>query len=503
MTVTRQQPSVIIIGAGMTGILLAIKMKQAGIEDVTVFEKKASIGGTWRENTYPGVACDVPSHAYTYSFEPNPDWSSHFPTGAEIHKYFERVVKKYDVERHIRFNEPVTACRFDDEQKRWHVGTGNGTYAADLLFSATGILHHPNIPELEGMATFSGDCFHTSRWNHAVDLTGKRIGVVGTGSTASQVIPALVEMQDTHVTVFQRTPQWTVRMDDRQFADWEKARFAKHPWRMKLIRRMSAFVYSRGTAALAGDGWFDRITHKMMARNGRKTLESAIEDPALRARLTPDYEFGCKRVVITSKFYEAIQRPNARLVTEGIEGIEPAGIRTQDGELHELDLIVMATGFDATAFMRPMEFIGRNGLSIEAAWEKKISAYRSMFLPGFPNFFLMLGPNSPIGNQSVIEISEVQTQFALQLIRQWQAGKLETIEVAAEATQQWAAMLKEKMKHTIWTSGCNSWYLDDDGDALTWPFTWNKWVAMMKTPDMSAFLSSSKQAGANGHNHGV
>lgn len=491
MTARRDNPSVVIIGAGMTGILMAIRMKQAGISNVTVLEKKESAGGTWRENTYPGVACDVPSHAYTYSFEPNPNWSSHFPAGREIHQYFKDVVSKYGVDSQIHFNEPATSCIYNDATQTWTVTTALGQYEADLLISATGILHHPNIPAFRGMESFAGACFHTARWDHSVELTGKRIGVIGTGSTAAQVIPELVNTAGTEVSVFQRTPQWTVSMEDHQFSDEEKQRFARSPWRMGLIRKMSAFVYSRGTAALTGDSWFDRLTHKIMAWNGRKTIENAVADPELRARLTPDYEFGCKRVVITSKFYDAIQQPNAHLVTDGIDCVEPEGIRTTDGKLHKLDIIVMATGFDPTAFMRPMEFLGSQGLSIEQAWEKKITAYRSMFLPHFPNFVLMLGPNSPIGNQSVIEISEIQANYLMQLVDDWRDGRLEAIEASEEATQRWAQLIKDKMKHTVWTSGCDSWYLDAEGDALTWPFTWNRWVKSMQSPDLQDFVRAS------------
>ena len=487
----RKNPSVIIIGAGMTGILVAIRMQQAGISNITVLEKASSVGGTWRENTYPGVACDVPSHAYTYSFEPNPQWSSHFPAGKEIHQYFEYVASKYGIERFIRFNEAVTSCIYDGAEKQWRVKTTTSDYVADILVSATGILHQPNIPVFEGIDDFAGDCFHTAQWNHDVALEGKRIGVIGTGSTASQVIPELVATPGTAVSIFQRTAQWTVSMADRQFEAWEQQRFARQPWRMRLIRKLSAFVYSRGTAALAGDSWFDRLSHKVMAWNGRKTLQDAVADPDLRARLTPDYTFGCKRVVITSKLYPAMQQPNARLVTDNIRGFEADGIRTEDGELHPLDIVVLATGFDATAFMRPMEFVGRDSLTIEAAWKRKISAYHSMFLPGFPNFVLMLGPHSPIGNQSVIEISEVQADYAMQLIDRWRNGELETIEVTKDASVRWGDFIKDKTKDTVWASGCDSWYLDADGDALTWPFTWKRWLKTMQSPDLRDFVASA------------
>lgn len=487
---TRKNPSVVIIGAGMTGLQLVIKLREIGITDITLLEKAQTIGGTWRENTYPGVACDVPSHAYTYSFEPNPDWTMHFPPGAEIYQYFKKVFYKYGINFVTRFNEAVTSCVYDDASQKWTVKSSQGnTYQADLLFSATGILHQPKFPDIAGLDDFAGVKFHTSRWDHTVDLKGKRVGIIGTGSTASQVIPALVKQGDIDVTVFQRSPQWLVKMEDRQFTPEEKQRFRKEPWRMKLIRKMSAIVYSLGTKALTGDSWLDKQTHKLMEWNAKRYLADVVKDPALRAKLTPDYKFGCKRVVINDKFYDAIQKSNAHLVTDAIERIEAGGVRTKDGKLHELDVLVLATGFDAAAFMRPMEFVGKNGVSIEKAWEKKITAYRSMFLPDFPNFFLMLGPNSPIGNQSVIEISEHQTAYVLQLIRQWQDGRLPTIQVKPEAVEQWRAMIKEKMGHTVWVSGCQSWYLDADGDALSWPDSWTNWLKTMETPALKDFVS--------------
>ena len=500
MPSNRQNPSVIVIGAGMTGILVAIKLKEAGISNITVIEKKDSIGGTWRENTYPGIACDVPSHAYTYSFAPNPNWSSHFPHGGEIHQYFSNVFTRYGIDKLTRFNETVTSCIYGDDSQQWTVQTSKGdTLTADLVFSACGLLHHPKFPEVPGYDDFTGPKFHSAQWDHDVELKGKRIGIIGTGSTACQIIPELVKLEGSDVTVFQRTPQWTVSMGDRDFSEDEKRRFAKQPWRMKLIRWLSKTIYSLGTAALTGDGWFDRQCHKLMAKNGRDTLNKAVSDPELRAKLTPDYKFGCKRVVISSKFYGAIQQANAHLITDNIDRFEAGGIRTKDGTLHELDIIVMATGFDAAAFMRPMEFTGKGGLSIDLAWQKKMRAYRSLFLPQFPNFILMLGPNSPIGNQSVIEISERQMAYVMQLIEQWRKGKLDTIEVKEEATAAWAAMIKERMGHTVWTSGCNSWYLDADGDALSWPDTWNRWIATMKTPDLKDFITSKASPARSGH----
>jgi len=479
MSNNRHNPSVIIIGAGMTGIGLVIKLKEAGISNITVLEKAETVGGTWRENRYPGVACDVPSHAYTYSFEANPDWSNFFAYGPEIHEYFKKVYVKYGVDKHTRLNEGVTSCVYQDG--KWIVKTTqNLTYEADLLFSAAGILHKPAYPAIPGLESFAGVSMHSARWDSHISMKGKRIGVIGTGSSAAQLIPELINTDGTDVTVFQRTAQWLVDAPNRAYDEKDKKRFREKPSRMNLVKNISLTVFAQGTNALVSDNFLGRVMHNVFAWNARQYLKKSIADPVLRAKLTPNYKFGCKRVVMNSTFYPAIQKPNAHLVTEGIDHIENDGVVTKDGKLHKLDVLVLATGFDPAAFMRPMEFRGRNSLSIEDAWKKKIAAYRSLLIPEFPNFFLMLGPNSPIGNYSVIAMSEMQADYCIALIKLWQGNKLKEIEVKPQAVEQWRAMLKSKMNHTVWASGCQSWYLDKDGDPLTWPDKWKNWERMMK-----------------------
>jgi len=488
MNENRQNPSVIIIGAGMTGIGLAIKLKQAGIHDITVLEKAETVGGTWRENRYPGVACDVPSHAYTYSFEFNPDWSNFFAHGNEIYEYFKNVYLKYGVDKHTHLNESVISCVY--QNGKWIVKTSKDKcYEVDFLFSATGILHQPVYPDIPGLDNFAGLAMHSARWKDGLDTKGKRIGVIGTGSSATQLIPELINSEGTDVTVFQRTAQWLVEAPNKGYDAKDKKRFREKPSRMALIRNISLGIFAQGTSALVGDGLLDRMVHRLYAWNAKRYLKNAIKDPLLRAKLTPDYKFGCKRVVMNATFYPAIQKPNAHLVTESIDHIEKEGVVTKDGKLHKLDILVLATGFDPAAFMRPMEFRGRNGLSIDDAWKNKITAYRSLLIPEFPNFFLMLGPNSPIGNYSVIAMSEMQADYCISLIKLWQENKLKEIEVKPQALEQWRAMLKSKMRHTVWTSGCNSWYLDADGDPLTWPDKWKNWVAMMKVVNTSDLVS--------------
>ncbi len=488
MSADRNNPSVVIIGAGMSGICLVIKLREMGITNITVLEKAETIGGTWRENRYPGVACDVPSHAYTYSFEPNPGWSSFFAGGQEIHEYYKRVYYKYGVNFNTRLNEGVTSCVYNDGQ--WTVKTTQGnTYTADLLFSATGILHQPKYPDIPGLDSFAGIAMHSARWDKSLDIKGKRIGVIGTGSSAAQLIPELINTPGTDVTVFQRTAQWLVEAKNKAYSEADKQRFREQPWRMALVRNLSLLTFAQGTSALTDDSWWGRKMHQLFAWNARRYIENSIADPVLRAKLTPDYKFGCKRVVMNETFYPAIQKPNAHLVTDAIERIEPKGVVTKDGKLHEIDILVLATGFDPAAFMRPMEFRGRNGLSIDDAWKEKITAYRSLMIPQFPNFFLMLGPNSPIGNYSVIAMSEIQADYCLELVKLWQDGKLKEIEAKPEAVQRWRDLLKSKMKHTVWASGCQSWYLDADGDPLTWPDKWKNWVAMMKDVKITDLVS--------------
>ena len=485
---SRAQPSAIIIGAGMTGIQLAIKLREQGITDLVILEKADSVGGTWRENTYPGVACDVPGHAYTYSFAPNPEWSRMFAPGDEIHRYFITVAQRYGIDQLIRFNEAATECRY--QAGRWTVASSQAqTYEADFLFAATGILHEPVLPDIPGRDRFAGVAMHSARWNHQVDLSNKRIGVIGTGSSSAQLTPELINMAGTEVTVFQRTPHWLIRVADKAYSARDIQRFRDKPKAIQRVRNIALAIYEQGTTILTEDSWWARILHRLAAWNARGYLRRTVTDPELRAQLTPDYTFGCKRVVMNDTFYTAIQQDNAHLVTEGIRQIEADGIRTEDGHLHPLDAIVYATGFNPTAYMRSMPFIGKDGLSIKQAWQHKIQAYRSLCIPGFPNFFLMLGPNSPIGNYSVIAMSEQQADYALQLIDHWRNGALDTIEARPEAMRTWNTMLRAKMQHTVWASGCQSWYLDADGDPLTWPDTWKQWLAAMATPELADFVT--------------
>jgi cation diffusion facilitator CzcD-associated flavoprotein CzcO len=346
---------VAVIGAGMSGILSAIRLRERGFGCV-VFEKADRVGGTWRENTYPGLSCDVPAHSYTYTFARNPEWSRWYAEGAEIQRYFERVAHDYDVLRHVRFGDEVVRLAFVDG--RWHVVTAAGHRDVfDVVIAATGVLHHPNLPHFNGIESFAGACFHSARWDHSVALDGERVGVIGTGSTAVQITSALVP-RARRFELFQRTAQWVLPAPNPRYSDEEKAAFRADPVAFEqFIQRLHQSVNDRTAAAVID---IDSPELAEVERLCKENLET-VRDPDLRRRLTPGYRAMCKRLVISPDFYDAIQKPNARLVTDRIERIEPGGVRTADGTLHELDVLVLATGFRADRFIRPAVVVGRNG----------------------------------------------------------------------------------------------------------------------------------------------
>lgn len=473
---------VVIVGAGMSGILAAIRFREAGY-DVAVFEKADDVGGTWRDNRYPGLSCDVPSHLYSYSFEMNPNWSAMFASGPEIFAYFSAVADKYDVRSLIRFGSEVTACVF--EGGRWTITTKNGERdVADIVVFATGILHHPNYPDIRGLETFEGAMFHSSQWRDDVSLEDARVGVVGTGSTAVQIIAAVAGIVKS-LDVFQRTPQWVFPRRNRPYTEGEREAFRSDPEQLRRLRdEMSAkFAERFANAVVDADSEQMQLTEKICLEN----LEEHVEDPALRAALLPSYRAACKRLVMADDFYEAVQAPTVRIVTDSIERAEPKGLRTADGELHELDVLVLATGFNAHQFMRPVHVEGPDGLTLDDLWRDGTIAYRSVGIPSFPNLFTVLGPYSPVGNFSLIEVAEMQVDYILQLLDETERRGAEAVAPSMQATMRELDRIREGSKHTIWVTGCRSWYLDDNGVPATWPFTYEQFCEEMARPDLADF----------------
>ncbi|MGH7821688.1 MAG: flavin-containing monooxygenase [Candidatus Binatia bacterium] len=476
-------PRFAIIGAGMAGILSAIKLKEAGLTDFTVYEKADRLGGTWRENTYPGIACDVPSHLYSYSFAPNPDWTHRFSPGGEIQSYFVRMAREHDVDRFLRFGEQVTRCEF--RRGRWRVETAAGHRdEVDAVIAATGVLHHPNVPELEGLRTFSGAHFHSSRWRHDVTIDGRRVGVVGTGSSAVQIVSTIVDRVE-KLILFQRTPQWILPQENPPFSEEEKAAFRRHPDRISELRGQISQMFADNFSNAVVNA--DSPQMKMIEEACRANLESNVADPELREKLRPDYRAGCKRLVVSPSFYQAIQKPNAELVTERIERLEPDGVRTAAGRLHELDVLVLATGFRVDRFMRPMTVIGRHGKSLDSLWAKRPVAYLSISIPDFPNFFMLNGPNGPVGNFSLIEVAELQFAYIMELVERIRDGRFREISATREATERFEAERVEAAKKTVWATGCRSWYLDDRGIAAVWPWTFDRFREVMARPEPGAY----------------
>jgi cation diffusion facilitator CzcD-associated flavoprotein CzcO len=472
-----------IIGAGMAGILSAIKLREAGYDDFGIYEKASRLGGTWRENTYPGIACDVPSHLYSYSFEPNPGWSHRFSPGDEIQRYFEDVAERHGITPRIRFDCEIVRCAF--EQGRWRIETKGGERdEADVVIAATGVLHHPNLPDFPGLEDFDGACFHSARWDHAVALDDRRVGIVGTGSTAVQITSALVE-RVRKLSLFQRTPQWIMPQENPPYSEEERREFREQPESMRQLHDDLSRLFAESFSNAVVDA--DSPQMAMIQAACTQNLEQSVRDPQLRERLRPSHRAACKRLIVSPDFYQAIQQPNAELVTEGIERIEPEGVRTRDGRLHPLDVLVLATGFRADRFMRPMQVIGRDGRSLDELWARRPTAYLSISIPEHPNLFMLNGPNGPVGNFSLIEIAELQIAYILQLVEALHRGEAREISPSQAATRAFDEARVEAAKKTVWSTGCRSWYLDDRGIPATWPWTFDRFREEMAAPKWEAY----------------
>jgi cation diffusion facilitator CzcD-associated flavoprotein CzcO len=469
---------VVVIGAGMAGILSVIKLREAGFDDVTAYEKSDRVGGTWRENTYPGLSCDVPSHLYSYSFELTPTWTHRFSPGPEIQAYFERVAERHDVLSHVRFGEEVVSCVFD--AGRWSIRTASGLEDhADVVIAATGVLHHPRLPDIPGLDDFGGPSFHSARWDHSVPIDRARMGIIGTGSTAMQIVSAVADRVG-HLSLFQRTAQWVMPTDNPAVPAETRARYESDPDALRVHRQELSDLFDMFANAVVD---VDSSELQWVERACLDNLEQSVRDPVLREKLRPTYKAACKRMVISPDFYEAIQHPNAEVVTDAIERIEPSGVRTVDGRLHELDVLVLATGFRADAFMRPMEVVGRGGVTLEQAWTPRPVAYLSISIPDFPNFFMINGPNGPVGNFSLIEVSELQVRYILQLMEQLRTGGYRQVAAAPDALARFEEERAVAARNTVWVTGCKSWYLDDRGLPSVWPWSFTRFREEMRRPD--------------------
>jgi cation diffusion facilitator CzcD-associated flavoprotein CzcO len=459
-------PSVAIIGTGFGGLGMAIRLKQAGLKDIAVFERAGDVGGTWRENTYPGAACDVPSHLYAFSFEAKADWTRRFATQPEILDYLRHCADKYDIRRHIRFNSEVLGAGFDEAAGMWTLALSDGSsHRATVLVSACGQLNRPAIPKIAGIDTFRGEMFHSANWNHDYDLSGQRVAVIGTGASAIQFVPQIAP-RVASVTLFQRQPPHVLPKPDYPYRPKTVAAFRTVPGLLSASR--IATYWTLEPRALA----FTKFPQLMsyIDRRFQLNIGNQIADESLRETLTPKYKIGCKRILLSNDYYKALVRPNVCVVTDGIAEIRPTGLVTRDGRLHEADAIVLGTGFHATDFLAPMEITGRGGQTLNEAWRDGAEAYLGMTVSGFPNLFILYGPNTNLSHNSIVFMLEAQIGYVLQAVDRLQRRPARWLEVRADVQSEFNTGIRERVKATVWDSGCTSWYKTEAGkNTNNWP----------------------------------
>lgn len=448
-----------ILGAGFAGIGSAIRLKHSGIESFTIFERAGEIGGTWRDNTYPGAACDVPSHVYSLSFEPYPGWTRKFSPSEEIQAYLLGLALKWRLREKLRLNTEIVEARWDEARGVWTLTTADGeTHEARVVVSGVGGLVDPALPDIKGLHSFAGEIFHTARWKHDYDLTGRNVAVIGTGASAVQVVPSIAP-QVAKLSVFQRTPAWVVPKLDKRYSERTRRFYARHPLALRA-KRFGMYALSE----LFGPMIF--LDSKRLSALGEglslRHLHAQVRDPELRRKLTPHFQFGCKRILISDDYWASFSRENVELVTEPIAEIRREGIETKDGRLHEVDAIVLATGFAVGLARAPFAVTGRGGRTLDQAWQHGAVAYKGMTVSGFPNWFTLMGPNTGPGHTSVLVFTEAQIEHALQAIRKIRDEKLRYVDVRQDVQDRYNEGIQARMPHMVWHT-CKSWYLSADG----------------------------------------
>ncbi|GAA3933500.1 NAD(P)/FAD-dependent oxidoreductase [Actinomadura viridis] len=464
---SERSTGIVIIGSGFAGLGMAVQLKRNGFDDFVILEKSEALGGTWHDNTYPGCACDVPSHMYSFSFELNPRWSRMFAPQPEIRAYLERTADKYRVREHIRFGTAVEGMEYDEERRVWQLAlAGGAVLTARAVVSGVGALHIPSFPDLPGIERFQGTAFHSAEWDHSYDFTGKRVAVIGTGASAIQFVPKLAERVE-HLALFQRTPPWVQPKPDRAIAPPVRKVLEKVPGAPRAVRNL---IYWTLEARAVGFTIDPRLSGPQ-ERLARWHLRRQIPDPELRAKVTPDYTIGCKRVLLSNDYYPALTRPNVEVETGGVAEVRENSIVTRDGREYEVDAIVYGTGFKVVDAMADWRVVGRGGLKIQEAWADGVQAHHGTTIPGFPNFFMMLGPNTGLGHNSVVFMIETQIQHVLSLLRLLQERGAETVEPRPEAMRAYNERLHRRLRRAVWNEGgCDSWYLDANGVNRTlWP----------------------------------
>jgi len=474
MTTGHGGPTIAILGAGAAGLCMGIRLRQAGIRSFAIYEKSQAVGGTWLDNSYPGAGCDVPSHLYCFSFAPNPDWSRRYSEQPEIRDYLERCADEFGLGPHLRFGVEIAGLRFDEGAGLWRLRTRSGEeITANVVVSGTGQLNRPHVPDLEGLDRFAGVRFHSARWNHEIDLAGRDVAVVGNGASAIQFVPRIAE-RARRVTICQRSANWVVPRNDRPYGAFARALFRRVPAALRLHR---AFLYLMLEVRYFGfirHTWVTRLLRRAFTRS----LHRVIADQRLRAALTPDYPPGCKRVLISDDYYQSLTRPNVAVVTSAIERIAADGVLTVDGTHHPADVLIFATGFETTAFLAPMEVVGRGGRTLAEAWHDGAEAYFGIAVAGFPNLFLLYGPNTNLGHNSILFMIECQVAYVLRCLEGLRARGGRWLDVHPGAMAAYNRRLQRDLARTTWAAGCESWYktaagrITNNWSGLTLAYWW-------------------------------
>lgn len=476
---------VAVIGSGFGGLGAAVRLRREGVTDFVVLERADSVGGTWRDNSYPGCACDVPSHLYSFSFAPNPDWPRTFSGQEHIRAYLEHVADVFRLRSHLRFNSEVKMMTWDTEKLRWGIETSSGFLTADVVVSATGPLSDPKVPDVPGIDTFPGKVFHSARWDHDYDLRGKRVAMIGTGASAIQIVPS-IQPEVAKLTLFQRTPPWVMPRVDRAISGAERWIHRQLPFTTQArrgllwgIRELQVQAFTKRPDEL---GMVERLAKRNIAR--------AVKDPELRKKLTPDYRIGCKRILLSNTYYPALTQPNVDVVASGLAEIDGSTLVAADGTTAEVDAIVFGTGFHVTDMPIAERVVGAEGKTLAEVWRTGMKALRGASAPGFPNWMTIIGPNTGLGNSSMILMIESQLNYMADFVRQLDVlGGRAALDARSSAVNAWNRKVQERMKRTVWnTGGCTSWYLDANGVNTTiWPGTTSEFRTATRRVDLGEY----------------
>jgi cation diffusion facilitator CzcD-associated flavoprotein CzcO len=477
--VMRHDTSVVVVGSGFSGLGTAIRLKASGIDDFIVLEKSKDLGGTWRDNTYPGCACDVPSLMYSFSFEQNPNWSRMFAGHREIFDYLRYCADKYDVREHIQYGVEFTGAEYDEATCRWHVSTKGGVeYVAKALVSGVGALHIPNYPELAGIDRFEGEVFHSAEWNHEYDLTGKRVAVIGTGASAVQFVPQIARAVS-RLYLFQRTPPWVQPKPDRPVPAAIQRAFRRIPGLQRLARALLYWILEFRSVAVLRNRVLQRASQMLARRYIRKT----ITDPEVRKAVIPDYALGCKRILLSNDYYPALNRSNVDLETSGVAEVRENSVVTASGREYSVDAIIYGTGFHVTDAFEHLAIVGRDGRKLRDVWRDGMHAHLGITVSGFPNLFFLLGPNTGLGHNSVVFMIECQLNYVLDCLRTLLRGNADQIDVRQAVQDEFNGKIQSQLAGEVWSrGGCRSWYLDANGVNRTlWPgFSFSYWLRTRK-----------------------